>query len=489
MAIPESIKKKANQVRNEVYGKDVREALASGIEEAGDIADQANTKSDDAVEQVDNIQAQVDQLVVEGDSSVEAAQARVDAEGKSYPTLKARLDAKETEFSSQLAQKANMEQTPVASSANVDYYVSITGDDSNPGTSTKPFATINQALSKIPDMIRRNHVYTIHLGEGEWNEELVISNKLIYGELTIQGTTENRLNHKVIKVYCEKLIGKANFLNITTTTVDASGPSFEFSECTPHMYVKNCEALADPLVEKGVTRVIGLLADYGSQVYVEDSHFPGKRYGIRSNYLSRVFSKNNTGDGNSFGVGARWGGIVSIYGTNPTGDIEYNTDSGGIIGVGQGGVVGIKLPETGLIRDAVSLKEYLINANTTGHSEEIGTNMQIRMRFKRQFNGMTRLDLEYGGQSSLTSGQYAKALISGIMRETDILIPKKTLIDGMNFTIDDIIIQHVGSDGLFDVIVRPLQALSGYWGINLSISTLRHTRAPQLQSVTIESRT
>src|SRR5690625_2381594 len=102
MAIPESIKKKANQVRNEVYGKDVREALASGIEEAGDIADKANTKSNDAVEQVDNIQAQVNQLVVEGDPSVEAAQARVDAEGKSYPTLKARLDAKETEFSSRL---------------------------------------------------------------------------------------------------------------------------------------------------------------------------------------------------------------------------------------------------------------------------------------------------------------------------------------------------------------------------------------------------
>lgn len=110
MAIPESIKQKANKIRNEVYGKDVREALASGIEEAGDIADKANTKSNDAVEQVDNIQAQVNQLVVEGDSSVEAAQARVDAEGKSFPTLKARLDEKETQFSSQLAQKAPQEE-------------------------------------------------------------------------------------------------------------------------------------------------------------------------------------------------------------------------------------------------------------------------------------------------------------------------------------------------------------------------------------------
>jgi glycerophosphoryl diester phosphodiesterase len=104
MAIPDKIKQLANDIRSKVYGREVRESLAKGIEEAGDLADKANTKSENAVYQVNNIQAQVNQLVVEGDSSVEAAQARVDAEGKSYPTLKARLDAKETEFSSQLAQ-------------------------------------------------------------------------------------------------------------------------------------------------------------------------------------------------------------------------------------------------------------------------------------------------------------------------------------------------------------------------------------------------
>jgi hypothetical protein len=38
------------------------------------------------------IQAQVDQLVIQGDSSVEAAQARVDADGTTHATLKARCD-------------------------------------------------------------------------------------------------------------------------------------------------------------------------------------------------------------------------------------------------------------------------------------------------------------------------------------------------------------------------------------------------------------
>ena len=104
MAIPESIKKLANDIRNKVYGREVRESLAKGIEEAGDLADKANTKSENAVYQVNNIQAQVNQLVIEGDSSVEAAQARVDADGNVFTTLKERLDTKEQSFSAQLAQ-------------------------------------------------------------------------------------------------------------------------------------------------------------------------------------------------------------------------------------------------------------------------------------------------------------------------------------------------------------------------------------------------
>lgn len=144
MAIPESIKKLANDIRTKVYGREVRESLAKGIEEAGDIANLADIKADAAVEQVDNIQAQVNQLVVEGDSSVEAAQARVDAKGKSYPTLKARLDAKETEFSSQLAEAeqniADLDQQKADKNEIVGTSVKIFGD-------TNDSTTIQAALN------------------------------------------------------------------------------------------------------------------------------------------------------------------------------------------------------------------------------------------------------------------------------------------------------------------------------------------------------
>src|SRR5690625_4841159 len=69
-----------------------------------DSLNEGRKKLNNAIEKVDTFQDQINTIVVDGDSSVEAAQARVDAENNTFPTLKARLDAKETETSAQLAQ-------------------------------------------------------------------------------------------------------------------------------------------------------------------------------------------------------------------------------------------------------------------------------------------------------------------------------------------------------------------------------------------------
>src|SRR5690625_4169255 len=104
MAIPESIKQKANKIRNEVYGRDVREALASGIEEAGDIADQTR-------ERQDSVEAQFQSVLDETTgkdviSAPEITAARVGADNTNYPNLKERLDTEHNQLSSQLAQIA-----------------------------------------------------------------------------------------------------------------------------------------------------------------------------------------------------------------------------------------------------------------------------------------------------------------------------------------------------------------------------------------------
>ena len=100
------IKKELNDIKNAVYGREVRGSIHDGIKKINDEVENATDLSESAKHQVENIQQQVNQLVVEGDSSVEAAQARVDAEGNVFTTLKERLDTKEQSFSAQLADVA-----------------------------------------------------------------------------------------------------------------------------------------------------------------------------------------------------------------------------------------------------------------------------------------------------------------------------------------------------------------------------------------------
>src|SRR5690606_35281251 len=98
------IQKELNDIKNAVYGREVRGSIHDGIKKINDEVEVATDLSESAKHQAENIQQQVNQLVVEGDSSVEAAQARVDADGNTFTTLKERLDTKETQFASQLAQ-------------------------------------------------------------------------------------------------------------------------------------------------------------------------------------------------------------------------------------------------------------------------------------------------------------------------------------------------------------------------------------------------
>ncbi|WP_062105207.1 SGNH/GDSL hydrolase family protein [Bacillus niameyensis] len=94
MPIPQIIRNLANKVRNEIYGKDVREALAQSMEVTGETADTAKKTADEQLERVDR-------LIKENPQPSEV----VDARGN-HPLLGDRLDS----FTSQLADKANEDE-------------------------------------------------------------------------------------------------------------------------------------------------------------------------------------------------------------------------------------------------------------------------------------------------------------------------------------------------------------------------------------------
>lgn len=93
-----------------------RVKLNAAIQDAKDAkitAEDADDKAMQALAKSESTQTQLDTIVIEGDSSVEAAQARVDASGNPYTTLKERLDSEHTQVTAQLAQKANLSDLPL----------------------------------------------------------------------------------------------------------------------------------------------------------------------------------------------------------------------------------------------------------------------------------------------------------------------------------------------------------------------------------------
>lgn len=98
MAIPENIEQLANDVRTKVYGREVREALASGIEAAGSIANDADVRSQETETKQTNLEKKYDEQIanmsLENPSVAEVVDARVSGyDGQSYTTIGKRFDS------------------------------------------------------------------------------------------------------------------------------------------------------------------------------------------------------------------------------------------------------------------------------------------------------------------------------------------------------------------------------------------------------------
>ena len=101
-----SISKSAEALTKSQNALNVANGIDAKATNALDLSKSADTLSK-------SVQEQFNQVVIDGDSSVEAAQARVDASGQTNPTLKARLDKEHNEVTTQLAQTFKKNETGV----------------------------------------------------------------------------------------------------------------------------------------------------------------------------------------------------------------------------------------------------------------------------------------------------------------------------------------------------------------------------------------
>src|SRR5690606_22681816 len=91
MTINPKIKERAEKIRKEVYGRDVREALASGLEVMSEDVEETKNRQDNVESQ---FQAVLDETTGKDViSAPEVTAARVGVDGTQYSNLKQRLDS------------------------------------------------------------------------------------------------------------------------------------------------------------------------------------------------------------------------------------------------------------------------------------------------------------------------------------------------------------------------------------------------------------
>jgi len=82
---------------------------------------------------------------------------------------------------------------PASTTENLTYYISTAGNDNNDGLTTDTsFATIAKALSMLPQII--DHTIMIYIANGEYNEDVNISDYVGVGSIGIIGDTSRPRN-------------------------------------------------------------------------------------------------------------------------------------------------------------------------------------------------------------------------------------------------------------------------------------------------------
>ena len=376
---------------------------------------------------------------------------------------------------------------------NIEYHVSLTGNDNNSGTSSNPFRTIAKAVSMIPDTIGEDTKFSIVIGNGSWNENIEVGNVTVNGQLEIKGNTSSAGNHSVDLCVFNNITGHLSVSNIMTRSQTTVG--FRFNRCT-YAIVTNVIAHGEPDSDVTKEAYLGLLADYGSNVLVINSQFNYKRHAIRSNYLSRIFSQNNSGTGNSFGISARWGGIISTYGDQPRARVyTYNqsTDSGGLIIDGSGVAMGLPRGDLYLVgRTTDALygryykKQYFINS-VNAQNVAVTAGQQIKLRFKGVAIGPHRLNIKYSGSRPPgASSQHIECVWTGTLSASNFRTPEMTSIYRHDFHHERVEVVHAGSGLEFDVIISPISADSGQWAVEVETQIMRNENAPNLIDVVVE---
>ena len=206
------------------------------------------------------------------------------------------------------------------SSTDLTYYVSPTGNDSNSGTSSSsPFKTIAKAINAIPQIV--NHIITINLAVGTYNEDVIIEGFCGSGQINIIGSLSALDTTHLIKsleVNCNSIPISISGLTATTTT-------------TRGFSIEN-----NLLVSLQYCNITASSNQYGyyvaaSKVVIFLCQASNRSAGIYAYTLAEIYSTTGSGTNNSTGLIADQGGTIIKKGTQPNGTTSETVINGGVI--------------------------------------------------------------------------------------------------------------------------------------------------------------
>ncbi|EKZ4877807.1 hypothetical protein QO274_000072 [Listeria monocytogenes] len=91
--VPEQIQNYSKQVRQKIFGKDVRESIARAVDIAGLISQESKNESNKIKEMQNVLEDRFESVQNDITSDTEVTDARFDQNGKKFNTLKSRLDS------------------------------------------------------------------------------------------------------------------------------------------------------------------------------------------------------------------------------------------------------------------------------------------------------------------------------------------------------------------------------------------------------------
>lgn len=202
------------------------------------------------------------------------------------------------------------------------FYVATTGNDANDGlTAGTALRTIGTAIAKIPQIV--NHTITINIAPGTYAEDVVINGFSGKALIYLIGDTSNPANVAIKSASFHQCTCYVSLEWVTITGFAPSNYSLIVDRCLRVAFAHIINTFADSSRD-GV-------ASLSSSIYVGSCELSNKRAAISTRASGRIYSDNNSGNGNNYGLLASECGVIAKNGTQPAGTTAEIIESGGVI--------------------------------------------------------------------------------------------------------------------------------------------------------------